>query len=268
MNLRNTLHITALIVCAPILVSACDVGFNAGDGIDLNISGWYPTPIPGTADEVRGGLLYDKWWVVNQTAAPTGDHALYPNPVPSPGNQRTGADTFRCKECHGWDYMGKDGAYHGDPGGSSHYTNIAGIIGTADDDPGLLFQKIKTGVGAHLFPALTDNDIWDLVAFIKMGAIDTTAWINPDKTFVNVDATAGAGLYAANCQSCHDADGNGAGAPAIWVGDDARGNPWEVLHKIRWGHPGSLMPSMVVNGLTDQQMADILAHAQTLASAP
>jgi len=26
-------------------------------------------------------------------------------------NTRSGKDTWRCKECHGWDYMGVDGAY-------------------------------------------------------------------------------------------------------------------------------------------------------------
>ena len=46
-----------------------------------------------------------------------------------------------------------------------------------------------------------------------------------------------------------------------WLSND---NPQETLHKLRWGHPGSTMPSMVENGLTDQQTGDILAHAQTL----
>ncbi len=41
-------------------------------------------------------------------------------------------------------------------------------------------------------------------------------------------------------------------------------NPQETLHKIRWGHPGTAMPSMVDVGLTDQQIGDILAYAQTL----
>ena len=40
---------------------------------------------------------------------------------------RAGADTWRCKECHGWDYAGKDGAY----GSGDHRTGIVGVLGTA-----------------------------------------------------------------------------------------------------------------------------------------
>jgi thiosulfate dehydrogenase len=46
-----------------------------------------------------------------------------------------------------------------------------------------------------------------------------------------------------------------------WLSND---NPQETLHKIRWGHPGTGMPSLVDVGLTDQQIGDILAYAQTL----
>ena len=73
------------------------------------------------ADELRGGILYDKWWVVNHGSEPTGEHPLYP-----PAGQQSGSTTFRCKECHGWDYKGVDGAY----GSGSHFTGIGGVFGT------------------------------------------------------------------------------------------------------------------------------------------
>ena len=41
-------------------------------------------------------------------------------------------------------------------------------------------------------------------------------------------------------------------------------NPQESLHKIRFGHPGSAMPSMLKEGLTDTEQGDILAHGQSL----
>lgn len=78
-----------------------------------------------TADAVRGGLLYDKWWEINGQAAPPGNHPFYP----SIGKQ-SGADTWRCKECHGWDYRGKGGAYSSPTG--SHYTGIKGVWGGRD----------------------------------------------------------------------------------------------------------------------------------------
>ena len=75
-------------------------------------------------------------------------------------------------------------------------------------------------------------------------------------------------MYAANCASCHDADGNhydfdsDEGVQGVgWLAND---NPQEVLHKIRFGNPGSTMPSMLEVGLTDAEQGDILAYGQTL----
>jgi len=73
-----------------------------------------------TADLVRGGLLYDKWWKINGEPEPTETYAWYPTEVGS----QTGSTTWRCKECHGWDYKGNEGAYES---GSSHYTGIDGL---------------------------------------------------------------------------------------------------------------------------------------------
>ncbi len=83
------------------------------------------------------------------------------------------------------------------------------------------------------------------------------------------DAGNGQGLYNANCSSCHGADGNALdfksseGIQGVgWLADD---NPQETLHKIRWGHPGTAMPSAVDDGgLTDEETGDILAYGQTL----
>ncbi len=52
--------------------------------------------IGALADELRGGLLYDKWWVINGSPEPTGVHPLYP-----PFGPQIGSTTFRCKESHG-----------------------------------------------------------------------------------------------------------------------------------------------------------------------
>ena len=42
----------------------------------------------------------------------------------------------------------------------------------------------------------------------------------------------------------------------------ARENPWEALHKIRFGQPGVPMVALVVLKVEDQ--IDILAYTQTL----
>src|SRR3990172_11800171 len=72
------------------------------------------TPFSDTpANVAKGGQLYDKWWKAAGVAEPTGDHPLWATQTT---NTRKGLDTWRCKECHGWDYKGKDGAY----GSGSH----------------------------------------------------------------------------------------------------------------------------------------------------
>ena len=47
-----------------------------------------------------------------------------------------------------------------------------------------------------------------------------------------------------------------------YVGTVASGNPWEALHKIRFGQPGVGMVALTVLDLRD--LVDILAYAQTL----
>jgi len=61
----------------------------------------------------RGGQLYDEWWKVTGAEAPTSSHPVW---ATQSTNTRTGEDTWRCKECHGWDYLGAEGAY----GSGSH----------------------------------------------------------------------------------------------------------------------------------------------------
>ena len=67
----------------------------------------------------RGGRLYDKWFAENKATKPADDHPSYANK----GGQYGKDTSWRCKECHGWDYRGKDGAYA--KGG--HATGTVGI---------------------------------------------------------------------------------------------------------------------------------------------
>jgi thiosulfate dehydrogenase len=79
------------------------------------------------------------------------------------------------------------------------------------------------------------------------------------------DAANGQKLYSGACVVCHGADGK----QILFDGKNSLGflandNPWETLHKIRFGHPGSAMPSGVVIGWSIQDTVDILGHSQTL----
>ena len=48
------------------------------------------------------------------------------------------------------------------------------------------------------------------------------------------------------------------------VGTLANDNPWETLHKIRFGHPGTPMPRTLELGWSTQDAVDVLGYTQTL----
>ena len=210
-------------------------------------------PLPlGSGDETRGGLLYDKWWNVNGGAKPTTTHPAYPA-----AGVRSGDTTWRCKECHGWDYQGVNGAYST----GSHFTGIRGVLDASNQSTQDLFAQISNA--NHAFSqALSDEDINDLVAFVREGTIDMNQQIEFATKRALGDPAVGKVLYdgSAQCASCHGADGK----LLFDLPDVARGNPWETLHKIRWGHPGSAMPSAVAAGFSLDQQVDILAYCQAL----
>jgi hypothetical protein len=72
-----------------------------------------------------GGRIYDNWWDALDREEPEGTHPSYPASA-----EQEGAVTWRCKECHGWDYKGVDGVYRS----GSHYTGIKGIDGAIGMD--------------------------------------------------------------------------------------------------------------------------------------
>ena len=78
----------------------------------------------------RGGVLYDKWYKVIGVDAPAQSHREYPADkkyAKKPGSN------WRCKECHSWDYLGKDGGYSS----GKHFTGIKGIQGAKGADTGV-----------------------------------------------------------------------------------------------------------------------------------
>lgn len=214
-----------------------------------------PPPSAGpVGDAVRGGALYDKWWKINGRAEPTTTNSAYPA-----SGQKSGADTWRCKECHGWDYQGVNGAY----GSGSHFTGIVGVLQARDDPAQTIFNQIKMGGNHDFSQQLSDQDIADLVEFIQMGTLDMDSVIDFGTKQAMGDVASGQTLWsgAGRCADCHGADGRGNAAD---VPGEAKGNPWETLHKIRWGHPGSSMPSTVAEGLALSDEVDILDYAQSL----
>ncbi len=214
----------------------------------------------------RGGQLYDNWWKTTvKTKKPNGDLPLWKT---QSNNRRSGYSSYRCKECHGWDYKGKDGAY----GTGSHFTGFKGVFEASQK------MSVKELEGAlkgstnkkHDFSKyITDKDIADLALFLKKGLIDTTKFIDPKGIPAGGDLNSGSYIFNTNCaQMCHGGPGTminfGDAQKPEFVGTVANKNPWEFIHKVRAGQPGTKMFSGIINRLSDKDILDLLAYARTL----
>ncbi len=224
-------------------------------------------PACGGDDEVTvGGQLYDKWWAAADGAEePSADHPLW---AQQSTNERSGSDTYRCKECHGWDYQGAAGAY----GSGSHFTGFPGIYDARSDLVDDVVAALSGGIADHDFSdVLGEDEIAALAAFVTTGLVDMRPLFDLDtKAVRNGDAAEGEDLYGRNCAACHGSDGTtlnfGDDDEPEYVGGLSRDNPWEVAHKILFGHPGSSpkMPAQQEEGWGDQELRDVIAHLQTL----
>ena len=218
-------------------------------------------------DPLRGGLLYDKWWVVVGVDAPETDQPLW---ATQSTNERSGEDTWRCKECHGWDYQGADGAYSS----GSHQTGFTGIFDLAGTDPNEILAMLQGSTNAdHDFSAVMDEQaLTDLAIFISEEMLDMNELTNADKTPISSDLALGEELFG-ECADCHGSEGLARNFNTVvndpeYVGGLAAGNPWEFMHKVRVGQPGTDMMSAVDAGWTVEEQAALLAFAQTLPEAP
>jgi len=217
-----------LALCAA-LAAAAPAGVHAQA---CSEAGWQGRQVDPVA---QGGRLYDKWWTVCGLDEPADTHPSYP----AAGKQK-GAATWRCKECHGWDYLGKDGAYRK----GSHYTGIAGLERRAGTDPAAIVSILKDPT--HRYgERLPDEALLRLAWFVSGGMIDSRGRIDPATKQVLGDPVGGRWLYGHNCIACHGADGQamnfGSASEPEYLGTVAAENPWEALHKLRNGHPGAVM---------------------------
>jgi mono/diheme cytochrome c family protein len=172
----------------------------------------------GASDElVEGGLLYDNWPVAADVAAPTGNQALWAS---QSTNEREGVHTYRCKECHGWDYKGAEGAY----GSGSHFTGFPGIMEASDKTGEELTTALTSG--DHDFSTLGEDQIASLVTFIQEGLADYGQYIDTEtKAVVDADVENGEQLFTSLCRDCHGNDGQ-------TLNSDRKTNQsiWETSH--------------------------------------
>lgn len=243
---------------AAAMPAAAAINTSMKDMVDLAAYAQTLAPVDWAGTDIaRGAQLYDKFWNVAGVTAttPTEYHPLYPA-----DGARAASDSWRCKECHGWDYIGAEGRYST----GSHYTGIAGLLPAYQTR----WQTFETLVDhGYTDAGLVDADLWDLVAFYNGGMMDLSFVLNPDGTFRGT-AAAGQTLYegSAACAGCHGADGLTAVTTGFtnFPGFLSNDNPQEFLHKVRFGHPGSTMPAAWDAGITTQELADLATYCQTL----
>lgn len=216
------------------------------------------TDMTDTWTIAEGGKLYDHWSKVlfqDLKDAPT--HPSYP----AAGKQK-GEVTWRCKECHGWDYKGKDGAY----AKGSHFTGIKGLRDSVNVAPEQIAKVIRDKTHGYTEAMLPNRAVTALAMFVSRGQIDVEQGIERVSKKANGDPKRGARFFQSICAVCHGFDGKQINFKTPqepeFIGTVASDNPWETLHKIRNGQPGIPMPSLGVLDIKDQ--LDILAYTQTL----
>ncbi|MAG97925.1 MAG: hypothetical protein CMM08_14700 [Rhodospirillaceae bacterium] len=204
-----------------------------------------------------GGRLYDNWAVAIDVAEPHKNHSSYP-----PWGKKHGYVTWRCKECHGWDYKGKDGAYRE----GSHYSGIKGLRGLVGKNPAIVMEALRDEVHGYTPEQLPDSVAERLALFVTRGQHDVDRFIDHESSQARGDAGQGERIFQNVCAACHGFDGKAINFKSEenpeFIGTVGSANPWEALHKIRNGHPGVPMPAL--RFLPIQNLVDILAYVQTL----
>jgi len=200
----------------------------------------------------RGGRLYDKWFAENKAAKPADDHPAYPHKGGKYGKDAS----WRCKECHGWDYKGKDGAY----ASGGHATGIKGIQGAAGKDTTAIVAIFKDKNHGYTDAMLSAEDMNDLALFVAKGQVDVAKYVDAATKKPKGDAARGEAYFNTLCAGCHGKDGKKLkDAPPLGSVAD---NVPEMLHKILNGQPGEAMPAL--RALDPQISADIALHLQAL----
>jgi thiosulfate dehydrogenase len=204
-----------------------------------------------------GGRIYDNWWDALDRKKPDGTNPSYPST-----GKRQGATTWRCVECHGWDYKGKDGLFSS----GERYTGVMGIRGARSMSVAQITKMMRRAPHNYTPEMIRDDELGRLALFVREGQHDADLHIDRKTAKAKGDAARGAAVFQTVCAACHGFDGRllnwGTKDEPAFVGTEARKFPAEVLHKIRNSHPGAAMVSLRAFPLADA--VDVLAYAQSL----
>ncbi|SNS87904.1 c-type cytochrome [Antarctobacter heliothermus] len=205
-----------------------------------------------------GGRIYDNWMEALDRDAPEGTHPAYPA-----GGKQSGETTWRCKECHGWDYLGVEGIYRE----GSHHTGIMGIRGASGGDEAGIAAALRAEPHGYTPQMISDDELARVAAFVARGQVDLSAYINLEtRTVIPGDIDRGRAVFQTTCAACHGFDGRNldwgdADSPA-YVGTEAVAAPDEVMNKILNAHPGVEMINLRAFGA--DFAGDVLTYISTL----
>jgi len=261
---QNRLDANRMNSMTVILIIALALAFSATPLAAQQAGGYSPQPSdPEIWDIARGGQLYDDWMAVLEHPTPEGNHPAYPD-----SGKKKGKATWRCKECHGWDYMGEDGAY----GKGGHYTGIKGLRRAVHMNTDELANIIRDKTHQYTEAMIPDTAVQKLALFVSRGQVGMDQYIDRSTRRARGDLRRGASFFQTICAICHGFDGAtmvsrsetalAAFGDRGYLGTISSDNPWETLHKIRNGQPGVGMVALRVLSVQDQ--VDVLAYMQTL----
>jgi tetratricopeptide (TPR) repeat protein/cytochrome c553 len=195
---------------------------------------------------IRGGRLWDCWWLEAGLSPPKG--------TPPLAETTTGPESFRCVTCHGW--------------------NAAALQRSTRTDAQILDRlRLPASRGGHDLKALglTEQDLGDLVAFLRGGTTNPALYVTTDGRFRG-DLEQGRSHFERGrnglmqCAACHGPDGTwlnfGSPDEPVGIGTIATETPEAFIHKVRFGQPGSVMPGWLASGGSAQDIADLGAFAQ------
>jgi mono/diheme cytochrome c family protein len=243
-----------LIAVLGLLAGACLALLQPASGADTDVATGLSKKrqVPAAWADSIGGQLYSDWPQVMLFRGPFAKHPLWTG---SPSAINT--ETWRCVNCHGWDYRGGEG--------------VGGDLGVIPKVPGLRHlvgadrRTVADGItkGDHGFAAnqLSADALRFLVDFLIEGQRAVVDLAEKARRS-GADAGAGAARYANICRVCHGPNGArlnlGSERFPATLPTLARTKPWKFLHGVRFGHAG-VMPSFVM--FEEAEFLNLLTYA-------
>ena len=117
-----------------------------------------------------GGRIYDNWVSALDAEAPKSTHAAWP----ASNTKKSGKTTWRCKSCHGWDFLGKDGRY----ASGSYQTGIKGVHDVAGVDPDKIQMVLLDDTHQFTHDMIPEQYMKWVATFLSKGQYDIRQYVS------------------------------------------------------------------------------------------